>query len=67
MIIKILGKKVFDVSFGIRTVFWPETKMGVVEGGVQNYWNNIKVIPLSGLEIKIIHIWFNSGMMQISF
>lgn len=34
MVIQILGKKVFDVSFGIRTVFWPETKMGVVGGGV---------------------------------
>lgn len=66
MVIQILGKKVFDVSFGSRTVFWLETKMGVM-GRVQNCWNNIRVIPLSGLEIKIIHMWFNSGMMQTSF
>ena len=66
MVIQILGKKVFDVSFGSRTVFWLETKMGVMVG-VQNCWNNIRVIPLSGLEIKIIHMWFNSGMMQTSF
>ena len=68
MVIQVPGKKVIDGSFGIRTVFWPETKLGVVcLGGVQNCWNNIKVIPLSGLEIKVNHIWFNSGMMQTSF
>ena len=66
MVLQILGKKVFDVSFGSRTVFWLETKMGVMVG-VQNCWNNIRVIPLSGLEIKIIRMWFNSGMMQTSF
>ena len=30
MVIQILGKKVFDVSFGSRKVFGLETKMGVM-------------------------------------
>lgn len=47
--------------------FGQKPKWGLWGGGVQNCWNNIKVIPLSGLEIKIIHISFNSGMMQTSF
>lgn len=33
----------------------------------QNCWNNIEVIPLNGLEIKIIYMLFSNEMLQTLF
>lgn len=47
--------------------FFLPRNQGGAGGKAQNCWNNIKVIPLSGLERKIIYMCFNSGMMQMLF
>lgn len=57
MVIQILGRKVLGVSFGSRTVFLARNQEG---GKAQNCWNNIRVILLSRLGIKIIYLWFSN-------
>lgn len=65
MVIQILGRKVLEVSFGSRTVFLARNpEMGKK---AQNCWNNIEVIPLNELEIKVIYMWSSNEMLQTLF